>query len=83
MRCYIIYCESEIQYTHRQRLHNNTFMNMVTLVFVFTEEVQHLHEFVFRRFIRGNQLCTCNVGVPFLASLQSSARCSVENATLC
>ena len=39
-------------------------MNTVTLVLVFTEEVQHLHE---------SFVCMWNVGMPFLASTQSRA----------
>ena len=55
-------------------------MNTVTLVFVFTEEMQRLHEVVLLaevNYVRGMWACH------FLANTRSSAQCAVENATLC
>ena len=54
-------------------------MNIVTLVFVFTEEV-HRSFFVVLS-AEFNYACEC--GRAILASTQSSAQCTVENTTWC
>ena len=56
------------------------FMNTVTLVFVFTEEMQCLHEVLLSaevNYAHGMWVCC------FWQALGSSARCTVENATSC